>query len=82
MTINKLIKKLIKKIRIKYGWYDLHDYGCLWVARHLGREYVQEFSDNYEKINCGVPIGNIYETIVFLNMIERMKKDFVEEDCE
>ena len=40
----------------------------------MGEEYVEEFLSNYDNINRGVPIGGIAETIVFLNMIEEIKK--------
>lgn len=45
------------------------------MKEHLGEEYVQEFNDNYEKINSGVPMGNIFETIAFLDMIDTIKDE-------
>ena len=40
----------------------------------MGEEYVEEFLAKYDDINKGVLIGGIAETIAFLNIIERIKK--------
>lgn len=69
------MKRLIHKIRIKFGLYDLRKEGAKWVARHIGEEYVEEFLTKYDNINRGIPIGGFAETIVFLDLIERIKED-------
>lgn len=63
------------KIRKKFGWYDLRKEGVKWVAKNLGKEYVEEFLDKYDKINRGIPIGGFAETAVFIDMIERIKEE-------
>lgn len=63
------------KIRKKFGWYDLKKEGIKWVEKNLGSEYVQEFCENYDKINKGVPIGGIVETIMFLELVGRIKAE-------
>lgn len=63
------------KIRKKFGWYDLRKEGTKWVAKNIGEEYVEEFLDKYDKINRGIPIGGFAETVVFLDMIERIKEE-------
>ena len=68
------MKSLIHNIRIKLGLYNLRKEGAKWVAKNMGEEYVEEFLAKYDDINRGVPIGGIAETIVFLNMIEEIKK--------
>lgn len=66
---------LIHKIRIKLGLYDLRIEGAKWVAKNLGKDYVEEFLEKYDDINSGIPIGGIAETMVFLDMIEQIKKE-------
>ena len=68
------MKSLIHKIKIKLGLYDLRKEGAKWVAKNIGEEYVEEFLADYDAINKGIPIGGIAETIGFLNLIERIKK--------
>ena len=36
--------------------------------------YGEEFGEMYDMVNRGEPIGNMTETIVFLEMIEAVKK--------
>lgn len=37
------------------------------------REYDDEFVKLYDLIGQGIPIGGLYETIIFLEMIEEVK---------
>ena len=69
------MKCLIHNIRIKLGLYDLRKEGAKWVAKNIGEDYVDEFLAKYDDINIGIPIGGIAETVVFLNMIERIKRE-------
>jgi hypothetical protein len=66
---------ILSKIRKKFGWYDLRKEGAKWVKKNLGAEWVQDFCEKYDKINEGVPIGGFRETVVFIDMIERIKKE-------
>ena len=68
------IKSLIHNIRIKLGLYDLRKEGAKWVAKNIGKDYVEEFLAKYDDINRGIPIGGMVETITFINLIERIKK--------
>ena len=68
------MKSLIHNIKIKLGLYNLRKEGAKWVAKNMGEEYVEEFLARYDDINRGVPIGGIVNTIAFLNLIERIKK--------
>ena len=36
--------------------------------------YGKEFSELYDKVNQGIPIGGFYETVVFLSMIEKARE--------
>ena len=36
--------------------------------------YGEEFGKMYDMVNCGEPIGNMIETIIFLEMVEAVKK--------
>lgn len=58
MKIN--LKKLFRK---KYG---LRDY-----CREL---YGDEFVENYDRLNKGEPIGNLAETVIFLNLVDYAKQ--------
>jgi hypothetical protein len=69
------MKRLIHNIRIKLGLYDLRKEGAKWVAKNIGEDYVEEFLEKYDDINRGIPIGGMAETIVFLDMIEQIKKE-------
>lgn len=69
------MKKLIHKIRIKFGLYNLRKEGIKWVAKNIGEEYVEEFLEKYDNLNRGIPIGGFAETIVFLDLIERIKAE-------
>ena len=69
------MKRLIHNIRIKLRLYDLRKDGAKWVAKNIGEDYVEEFLTKYDDINRGIPIGGIEETIVFLDMIEQIRKE-------
>lgn len=69
------MKGLIHRIRIKLGLYDLRKEGAKWVAKNIGEDYVEEFLEKYDDINRGIPIGGMEETIVYLSMIEQIKKE-------
>lgn len=64
---------MFKRFRKKHGLYDLRKEVAVWVEKNIGAEYVGEALDKYDKINSGVPIGGFQETVVFLDMIERIK---------
>ena len=67
--------KFLKKLRKKFGLYDLRYELAKWVEKNLGSEWVEEALDKYDKINSGVPIGGFHETAVFIQMIEMVKED-------
>ena len=66
---------IFSKFRKRLGLYGLRKEGANWVKQNLGVEWVGEFYEKYDKINQGVPIGNLAETIVFLDMVERIKQE-------
>lgn len=69
---------LINKIRKKYGLYDLRSELAKWVEKNIGPEYVEEALEKYDNINRGIPIGGLAETMVFIDMVERVKKEMHE----
>ena len=69
------MKGLVHNIRMKLGLYDLRKEGAKWVAKNIGEDYVEEFLAKYDDINRGIPIGGMVETMVFLDMIEQIKKE-------
>ena len=73
VTTHKGVTMLFSKFRKKYGLYNLRKEVARWVEKNIGREYVDEALEKYDKINSGVPIGGFEETIVFIDMIERIK---------
>lgn len=64
---------LFRRFRKKHGLYNLRKEVGRWVEKNIGQEYVDEALEKYDKINSGVPIGGFEETIVFIDMIERIK---------
>lgn len=38
-------------------------------------KYGEEFGESYDSICQGIPIGGFIETVIFLNMVEQVKKD-------
>ena len=70
----------MNRIRKKLHLYNLKNEGIKWVKLNLGEEYVDDFVEKYEKINRGIPIGGMYETMLFIDMIERIKKEIQEVD--
>ena len=67
--------KLFKKLRQKHGLYNLRSEVAKWVEKNIGKEYVDEALEKYDNINSGIPIGGFTETVIFLDMIERVKKE-------
>ena len=67
---------MFKKIRKKFGLYDLRKEVAKYVEKNFGTEFVDEALDKYDKINSGIPIGGFVETAVFLDMIERIKAEY------
>ena len=66
---------LFSKFRKKHGLYNLRKEVALWVEKNLGSEFVDEALEKYDKINSGIPIGSLEETIVFVDMIETIKAE-------
>lgn len=64
---------MLKRFRKKHGLYGLRKEVATWVEKNIGVEYVDEALDKYDKINSGIPIGGFQETVVFLDMIEKIK---------
>jgi len=68
---------MLKRFRKKHGLYDLRKEVAAWVEKNLGADFVEETLDKYDKINSGVPTGGFQETVVFLDMIERIKAEML-----
>lgn len=66
---------MFKRFRKKHGSYDLRKEVAAWVEKNIGVEFVEEALDKYDKLNSGVPIGGLQETVVFLTMIEQIKAE-------
>ena len=65
--------KLFKKLKRKN--YNLRSEFANWVERNIGSEYVDEALEKYDKINSGIPIGGMAETMVFIDMVETVKTE-------
>lgn len=65
----------LNKIRKKLGLYDLRLEEIKWVKKNIGEKYVDEFIEKYDKVNQGIPIGGIEETVIFLHLIEKIKSE-------
>ena len=60
---------------------NLRKNGAKWVKENIGEEYVDEFYEKYDKLNNGIPIGGFVETVVFLDMLEKIKRSDSNESC-
>ena len=65
--------KLFKKLKRKH--YNLRSELANWVERNIGSEYVNDALEKYDKINSGVPIGSMVETVAFIDMVETVKAE-------
>lgn len=66
---------LFSKFRKKHGLYNLRKEVARWVEKNIGQEFVNEALEKYDRINRGVPIGCLEDTVVFLDMIETIKAE-------
>ena len=62
-----LFKKLFTKD-------NLREKGIRYVRKNFGEQFVDEFKQKYDDINSGIPIGGLQETIVFIDLVETIKK--------
>ena len=46
------------------------------VVEEFGEKYVAEFEDKWDKINSGIPISGFIETLMFLEMVDKFKKEY------
>ena len=58
---------------VTLGIYDLRQEGKKWVKENIGEAYVDEFEKNYDSLNRGIPIGGMQETIVFLDLVAKVR---------
>lgn len=65
--------KLFKKLKQRH--YNLRSEIAKWVEKNIGAEYIDEALDKYDKINSGIPIGNMFETMAFVDMVETVKHE-------
>ena len=65
--------KLFKMLKRKH--YNLRNELANWVKRNIGSKYVDEALEKYDKLNSGVPIGGMAETVAFVDMIETVKAE-------
>ena len=65
--------KLSKKLKRKH--YNLRSELAKWVEKNIGTEYIDEALEKYDKINSGIPIGGIAETVAFVDMVEIVKHE-------
>lgn len=65
--------KLFKKLKWKH--YNLRSELAKWVEKNIGAEYVDEALEKYDKINGGIPIGGMAETVAFVGMVETVKAE-------
>lgn len=64
---------LFKKFKRKH--YNLKSELAKWVEKNIGAEFVDEALDKYDKINSGIPIGGMAETVAFVDMVDTVKAE-------
>lgn len=55
--------------------FDLRQACIDKYSKEFREEYGKEFGEMYDSLNRGIPIGDFLETAVFLNMIEKVRKE-------
>jgi hypothetical protein len=55
--------------------FDLRQACIDKYSKEFGEEAKEEIGLMYDSINRGIPIGGFLETSIFLDMIERVKKE-------
>ena len=70
MKILNSIKKWYKR-----KTFDLRQAGIDKYTREFGEDAGREFGEMYDLLNEGKSIGGLDKTIVFLEMLEEVKKD-------
>ena len=63
----KWLKKLFKRLSSKLSSRDT-------LRDKLVEMYGEEAGEAYDKINAGMPMGGLVETIIFLRMVEDVRK--------
>lgn len=64
----KMLKRLIRRMK--------HRRFCKKDLREVCREkYGEDFVKMYDTVNSGVPIGNMEETMIFIDMVEEAKEE-------
>ena len=66
---------MIRKIKLFLGIYNLREEFQLYCTEQFGEEYVEEYLQKYDDINCGIPIGGMIETVMFLALVDSLKVD-------
>ena len=59
----------------KRNFYNLRFELAKWVEKNIGAEYVNEALEKYDKVNSGIPIGGLAETVAFVDMVETVKAE-------
>lgn len=69
--------KILARIKrwYKRKTFDLRQAGIDKYTREFGEEAGQEFGMMYDTLNEGMSIGGLDKTIMFLEMLEEVKKD-------
>lgn len=55
--------------------FDLRQACIDKYSKEFGKEAGEEIGRMYDSINRGIPIGGFLETSVFLDMVEKVKKE-------
>ena len=66
---------MIRKIKLFLGIYNLREEFKLYCIKEFGKECGNEFLQKYDDINQGMPIGNMVETVAFLNLVDYVKSE-------
>ena len=55
--------------------FDLRQACIDKYSKEFGEEAGKEFGEMYDSINQGIPIGGFLKTVVFIDMVEKVKKE-------
>ena len=69
-----MFNKFINNLKLKFKYRNLRNKLAKYVEVELGKEYVEESLDMYDKVNQGIPIGGFLETVAFIELVNSCKK--------
>jgi len=72
--IGNKAKNKEKDLREKGIRYLTNNYGEEFAKKH-GESFIADLIENYNKINTGIPIGSLFQTVAFIDVLSEIEKN-------